>query len=92
MSHTPLARSSRHSLALLQEASVPQELLQETILLQEVLLTAHMARAYEFPTLVRHMLPVYRLHLAKPMLSKIYIDLKRLCACAAPMLSICNVN
>ncbi|KAL0041236.1 hypothetical protein WJX77_009833 [Trebouxia sp. C0004] len=37
--------------SMLQDALVPQELLQETILLQEVLLTAHMARAYEFPTL-----------------------------------------
>ena len=27
-------------------------LLQETILLQEVLLTAHMARAYDFPLMV----------------------------------------
>ncbi|KAL3134678.1 hypothetical protein ABBQ32_007683 [Trebouxia sp. C0010 RCD-2024] len=32
------------------EAAPPQELVHETILLQEVLLTAHMARAYEFPT------------------------------------------
>ncbi len=38
---------------MVQEATVPQEVLQETILLQEVLLTAHMARAYEFHTLVR---------------------------------------
>ncbi|KAL0045894.1 hypothetical protein WJX82_007719 [Trebouxia sp. C0006] len=37
--------------SMLQDALVPQELLQETVLLQEVLLTAHMARAYEFPTL-----------------------------------------
>ena len=36
----------------LQEGAAPQELAQETILLQEVLLTAHMARAYEFPTVV----------------------------------------
>lgn len=40
---------------MLQDALMPQELVQETILLQEVLLTAHMARAYEFPTLVRLM-------------------------------------
>ncbi|KAL3147065.1 hypothetical protein ABBQ38_015030 [Trebouxia sp. C0009 RCD-2024] len=35
---------------VLQEAITPQELVHETVLLQEVLLTAHMARAYEFPT------------------------------------------
>ena len=29
-----------------------EELLQETILLQEVLLTAHMAKAYDFPVMV----------------------------------------
>ena len=38
---------------LLQDTAEPQELLQETILLQEVFLTAHMAKAYEFPTPVR---------------------------------------
>ncbi|DBA80394.1 TPA: hypothetical protein ACH3X2_007336 [Trebouxia sp. C0005] len=37
--------------SMLQDARGPQELVLETILLQEVLLTAHMARAYEFPTL-----------------------------------------
>ena len=42
----------------LQEAAVPQELVQETILLQEVLLTAHMARAYEFPITVS--IPVHQ--------------------------------
>ena len=38
---------SRDNLLLQEEA--PEELLQETISLQEVLLTAHMARAYDFP-------------------------------------------
>ena len=38
---------------LLQDTEEPQELLQETILVQEVFLTAHMAKAYEFLTPVR---------------------------------------
>lgn len=54
ISSCPLSRCCN----LLQDALVPQELVQETILLQEVLLTAHMARAYEFPTLVRLMCAV----------------------------------
>lgn len=36
----------------MQAAAQAEELLQETVLLQEVLLTAHMAKAYDFPLMV----------------------------------------
>ena len=38
--------------SIMQDNTTAEELLQETILLQEVLLTAHMAKAYDFPLMV----------------------------------------
>ena len=46
----------------MQDNTAAEELLQETILLQEVLLTAHMAKAYDFPLMVGRLTAIATAH------------------------------